>query len=138
MDDLFAQADPGADHEGLLARYPGAVVTALDGNPRALTEMDALVSYLQILGRMVDFTSTGTPLNLGGVRLPDVFNADWPRQARERAGQVCEPLAENRQLIGWLSDDNPDWPPIAATDRPGLLQICLSLEPGLAAYHAAW
>ena len=88
--------------------------------------------------RVVDFTSTGTPLNLGGVRLPDVFNADWPRQARERAGQVCEPLAENRQLIGWLSDDNPGWPPIAATDRPGLLQICLSLEPGLAAYHAAW
>ena len=58
MNDLLAQADPQADHEGLLARYPGAVVTALDGNPSALTEMDALVAYLQILGRMVDFTNT--------------------------------------------------------------------------------
>ena len=28
----------------------------LDGNPGRLTEMDALVAYLQILGRMVDFT----------------------------------------------------------------------------------
>jgi cytochrome c oxidase cbb3-type subunit 2 len=44
MADLLAQADPDADHEGLLARYPGAV--------------DALVAYLQVLGRMVDFTST--------------------------------------------------------------------------------
>jgi cytochrome c oxidase cbb3-type subunit 2 len=53
--DLKAQADPNADHEGLLARYPGAVVSALDGNPRKLSEMDALVAYLQVLGRMVDF-----------------------------------------------------------------------------------
>jgi len=53
--DLMAQADPMADHSGLLARYPGAVTTALDGNPRKLTEMDALVAYLQILGRMVNF-----------------------------------------------------------------------------------
>jgi hypothetical protein len=88
--------------------------------------------------RVVDFTATGTPLNLGGVRLPDVFNADWPRQARERAEVVCAPLAENRQLLGWLTDDAPGWPPAAGIDRPGLLQICLSLEPGLAAYHAAW
>ncbi|HET6469806.1 MAG TPA: cytochrome-c oxidase, cbb3-type subunit II [Geminicoccaceae bacterium] len=54
--DLYAQADPEADHEGLLARYPKAEVGALDGNPRVVTEMDAIVAYLQILGRMVDFT----------------------------------------------------------------------------------
>ena len=58
MADLLDQANPDADHEGLLARYPGAAVTILDGNPNALTEMDALVAYLQVLGRMVDFTST--------------------------------------------------------------------------------
>jgi cytochrome c oxidase cbb3-type subunit 2 len=58
--DLRAQADPDADHEGLLARYPKAEVGALDGNPRQLTEMDALVAYLQILGRMVDFTEIRT------------------------------------------------------------------------------
>jgi cytochrome c oxidase cbb3-type subunit 2 len=31
-----------------------------DGQPDRLTEMDALVAYLQILGRMVDFTDVRT------------------------------------------------------------------------------
>ncbi|MCG8594153.1 MAG: cytochrome-c oxidase, cbb3-type subunit II [Kiloniellales bacterium] len=53
--DLKAQADPEADHDDLLARYPKAVVGDLDGRPGELTEMDAMVAYLQILGRMVDF-----------------------------------------------------------------------------------
>ena len=54
--DLRAQADREGDHEALLARYPKAALGDFDGNPRRLTEMDALVAYLQILGRMVDFT----------------------------------------------------------------------------------
>ena len=57
--DFAAQADPNADTEGLLARYPGAVVSNFDGQP-ALTEMDAMIAYLQVLGTMVDF-STFTP-----------------------------------------------------------------------------
>jgi cytochrome c oxidase cbb3-type subunit II len=55
--DLAAQASPEGDHEALLARYPKAAVGDLDGQPGRLTEMDALVAYLQILGRMVDFTA---------------------------------------------------------------------------------
>jgi cytochrome c oxidase cbb3-type subunit 2 len=35
-------------------------VGALDGQPGRLTEMDAIVAYLQILGRMVDFTDIRT------------------------------------------------------------------------------
>jgi len=58
--DLVDQANPDADHEALLARYPKAVVGDLDGNPRRLTEMDALIAYLQILGRMVDFADYDT------------------------------------------------------------------------------
>ena len=54
--DLRAQAHPEGDHEALLARYPKAALGDFDGNPRRLSEMDALVAYLQILGRMVDFT----------------------------------------------------------------------------------
>ena len=57
--DFAAQADPDADTEALLARYPGAVVSNFDGQPQ-LTEMDALIAYLQVLGTMVDF-STFTP-----------------------------------------------------------------------------
>ena len=55
--DLMAQADPDADWEGLLARYPKAQTGDFDGNPRELTEMDALVAYLQMLGTLVDFSA---------------------------------------------------------------------------------
>jgi cytochrome c oxidase cbb3-type subunit 2 len=58
--DLTAQADPEGDHDALLARYPKAAVGDFDGQPARLTEMDALVAYLQILGRMVDFTDVQT------------------------------------------------------------------------------
>lgn len=52
--DLAAQADPDADTTGLLARYPKAQARDFDGNPARLTEMDALVAYLQMLGTLVD------------------------------------------------------------------------------------
>jgi cytochrome c oxidase cbb3-type subunit 2 len=55
--DLRAQADPDADTAGLLARYPKAKVGDFDGDPQALTEMDALVAYLQMLGTLVDFST---------------------------------------------------------------------------------
>jgi cytochrome c oxidase cbb3-type subunit 2 len=61
--DLGAQADPAGDHEDLWSRYPKAAVGDLDGDPERLTEMDALVAYLQILGRMVDFSAV-TPEQL--------------------------------------------------------------------------
>jgi len=57
--DFAAQVDPNADTEGLLARYPGAQVRSFDGRP-GVSEMDALIAYLQVLGTMVDF-STFTP-----------------------------------------------------------------------------
>lgn len=56
LTDLHAQADPDGDHDSLLERYPKAAVGDFDGDPNRLTEMDAMVAYLQILGRMVDFS----------------------------------------------------------------------------------
>jgi len=53
--DLAAQADPEGDSAALLKRYPKAAVGDLDGDPKRLTEMDALIAYMQILGRMIDF-----------------------------------------------------------------------------------
>jgi len=54
---LKTQADPNADTADLLKRYPKAVTGDFDGNPDRLTEMDALVAYLQMLGSLVDFQS---------------------------------------------------------------------------------
>ncbi len=53
--DLKAQADPDADSSGLLARYPKAQARDFDGDPTRITEMDALIAYLQMLGTLVDF-----------------------------------------------------------------------------------
>lgn len=55
--DLSAQALPGADASALLARYPKAPLGDFDGNPEEITEMDALVAYLQMLGTLVDFSA---------------------------------------------------------------------------------
>lgn len=54
--DFRAQADPQADHSGLLARYPRAQTRNFDGQPQ-LTEMDAIIAYMQMLGTLVDFST---------------------------------------------------------------------------------
>ena len=59
VEDFKAQADPNADSTGLQARYAKTNISNFDGQA-ALTEMDALIAYLQVLGTMVDF-STFTP-----------------------------------------------------------------------------
>ena len=56
--DLKIQVDPDADDvDAFLERYPKAVVRDFDGNPKELTEMDALIAYLQMLGTLVDFST---------------------------------------------------------------------------------
>ncbi|MEO0635007.1 MAG: cbb3-type cytochrome c oxidase subunit II, partial [Pseudomonadota bacterium] len=55
--DFIAQADP--DHPNAFDvqdRYPGAQVRNFDGNPE-LTELDAMIAYLQMLGTLVDFST---------------------------------------------------------------------------------
>jgi cytochrome c oxidase cbb3-type subunit 2 len=54
--DFQVQANPDGDYDGLLERYGKAAVRNYDGQPQ-LTEMDALISYLQVLGTMVDFST---------------------------------------------------------------------------------
>ena len=55
--DLAAQADPEADAGDLEQRYPKVQIRDFDGDPARLTEMDALVAYLQVLGTLVDVNS---------------------------------------------------------------------------------
>ena len=56
-EDLRNQADANADPADLARRYPKAQSRDYDGDPARLTEMDALVAYLQMLGTQVDFKS---------------------------------------------------------------------------------
>jgi cytochrome c oxidase cbb3-type subunit II len=56
--DLQAQVNPDSkDVAALQKRYPRVVVRDFDGNPQQITEMDALVAYLQMLGTLVDFST---------------------------------------------------------------------------------
>ena len=54
--DFLAQANPEADHSGLLERYHSAQTRNFDGQPE-LTEMDAVIGYMQMLGTLVDFST---------------------------------------------------------------------------------
>ncbi|MBA3070145.1 MAG: cytochrome-c oxidase, cbb3-type subunit II [Hyphomonas sp.] len=65
--DLIAQASPGADYDtedALVARYEAASgrkgtvkISDFDRNPATITEMDALIAYLQMTGTLVDFST---------------------------------------------------------------------------------
>jgi cytochrome c oxidase cbb3-type subunit 2 len=64
--DFRAQADPDADAGDLAERYAKAQIRDFDGNPKRLTEMDALVAYLQMLGTLVDVNSAAAQEELAG------------------------------------------------------------------------
>lgn len=53
--DLEAQTTPDADTDAVVGRYPKARLGDFDGNAGKITEMDALVAYLQMLGTLVEF-----------------------------------------------------------------------------------
>jgi cytochrome c oxidase, cbb3-type, subunit II len=56
--DVMAQLDPYADGvDGLNERYGDVNIRDFDGDPAKVSEMDALVAYLQVLGTMVDFSA---------------------------------------------------------------------------------
>ncbi|MBZ4021427.1 cytochrome-c oxidase, cbb3-type subunit II [Rhodobacter sp. TJ_12] len=55
--DFVSQANPDEDYDSLLEHYGDNVnIRNFDGQP-GLTEMDALIAYLQVLGTMVDFST---------------------------------------------------------------------------------
>lgn len=56
VEDARVQANPDADYDSMLERYPTAIVRDFDGNPRKLTELDAMIAYMQMLGTLVDFS----------------------------------------------------------------------------------
>ena len=59
--DFRAQSDPASDYDGLLERYGEAVPVRNFDGAAGISEADALIAYLQMLGTLVDF-STFTPV----------------------------------------------------------------------------
>jgi cytochrome c oxidase cbb3-type subunit II len=56
--DLERQVDPNAEAiKEFLARYPKAQVRQFDADPSFVSELDALVAYLQMLGTLVNFAT---------------------------------------------------------------------------------
>jgi cytochrome c oxidase cbb3-type subunit 2 len=56
--DLELQVDPNAAAlKDFLARYPKAQVRQFDNDPSYVSELDALIAYLQMLGTLVDFAT---------------------------------------------------------------------------------
>jgi len=56
--DARAQAEPlGSNAYDFEQRYPGVAIRDFDGQPDRVTEMDALIAYLQMLGVGVDFST---------------------------------------------------------------------------------
>jgi cytochrome c oxidase cbb3-type subunit 2 len=63
--DLRAQASPDSDAaQAFATRYPGAVIRKFDSGSRHITELDALIAYLQVLGTKVDFRAYDARANL--------------------------------------------------------------------------
>lgn len=52
--DLTTQASGNGDTAALAQRYPRSQARDYDGDPARVTEMDALIAYLQMLGTLVD------------------------------------------------------------------------------------
>jgi cytochrome c oxidase cbb3-type subunit 2 len=61
--DAHGQASPdSAQADGVIERYGEATqIRAFDGDPARLTEMDALVAYLQVLGRLTNIAREQAP-----------------------------------------------------------------------------
>jgi cytochrome c oxidase cbb3-type subunit 2 len=57
-DDLERQASANTEAlEEFLERYPKAQVRSFDGDPSYISELDALIAYMQMLGTLVDFAT---------------------------------------------------------------------------------
>jgi cytochrome c oxidase cbb3-type subunit 2 len=55
--DLEAQVNPDADPTDLQMRYPKAVLGKLNASSSEITELDALIAYLQMLGTLVPISN---------------------------------------------------------------------------------
>ena len=63
--DLEIQTNPDAeDIAAFELRYPKAAIRNFDGDPNRITELDALIAYMQMLGTLIDFKLYDEKANL--------------------------------------------------------------------------
>jgi agarase len=133
VESLYGSAGPGAWVRGTAARLHAWAVDTV--GPWADVGLVDRGFYFTALA---DFARARMPMLHGpGLRLPDVFDPGWPAAAEAHAAAVAASWAGRRELVGWFTDDALGWGE-TEPGRVGLLQACLSLEPSLAAHHAAW
>lgn len=63
ISDGVIQSSPERDTAGLESRYKKVNIRDFDGNKNKVSEMDALISYLQVLGTMVNFSKYDSEQN---------------------------------------------------------------------------
>src|SRR5690606_20238068 len=112
--DFRAQADPDfGDVDGLLERYPGAQARNFDRQP-GVSELDAVIAYLQMLGTLVDF-STFTP-DVSRCADGDLPHTAWicrrlgdagPSPGLHRRRQLGLPPRRAPEARGCCADDLP-------------------------------
>jgi hypothetical protein len=84
----------------------------------------------------------------------DIFDAAWRAAYDAKCRQICTPLANSKDLLGYFVDNEPSWGQVRqdhvwgqntdAADRnvqgvePLLLQYFLALEPHRGGHKAAW
>ncbi|MBW8781168.1 MAG: hypothetical protein JF599_04670 [Verrucomicrobia bacterium] len=131
VDQLYGYEDPAGFARAALQRLRRWQVNTL--GPWADPALAGSGLYATVLA---DFRHAGGPvIHAHGVNLPDVFDTGWTGLCDLHAAQTA--AAWPPGLIGVFTDDALGWGP-PRPDRLSLLQVCLSLEPNFAAYHAAW
>ena len=98
-------------------------------NPATLSEADRIANRLKIHTGLVtrtpewsaeEFAAVDYPFTIfleyprqymAGPKLPDVFSKAFHDAVDERCREVCEPLKNNRMLIGYHYCHNPPWHP---------------------------
>jgi hypothetical protein len=143
VDKLYGAKESEAFARAVLARLKKWQVNTL-GPWTGPEFFDQGLACVEIL----DFRKFGPEINAFGAKLPDVFDSRWPGTCDRVAAGLCAPWKKSRELIGYFTDQELGWAPARGEKllvEPGvkkarlsLLQICLSLEPSSAAYHAAW
>ncbi len=148
------RAGPVPEHRGAYAQAVDAVHGYEDPAGFARTALQRLRSWqVNTLGpwaepvlaaaglyatATADFRGCGVPvIHLHGVHAPDVFDPGWAAACDLRAAEATAPWRGRTDFIGYYTDDALGWGEVKE-GRPSLLQVCLSLEPGFFAYHAAW